>query len=158
MQFKHAKPIMKYFSIILFGSFTKWLQRCNPNILWILMSSWSSCQIFSLTGRSHGLMSLEELSELVKDSVEPLKQKAEQRLDELSVLMRETTQTLNHWDTETNETVKLIHNTRDEHVRALLLCQWLCFPLSCFFSIQVFSHWRNNSVSILKGIFCPIQD
>ena len=61
-------------------------------------------------------MSLDELSELVKDSVEPLKQKAEQRLDELSVLMKETTQTLNHWDTETDETITLIHSTRDEHV------------------------------------------
>ena len=64
-------------------------------------------------------MSLDELSELVKDSVEPLKQKAEQRLDELSVLMKETTQTLNHWDTETDETVTLIHNTRDEHVSTI---------------------------------------
>ena len=70
----------------------------------------------SFPGRSHNLMSLDELSELVKDSVVPLKQKAEQRLDELSVLMKETTQTLNHWDTETDETVAFIHNTRDEHV------------------------------------------
>ena len=73
----------------------------------------------SFPGRPHNLMSLDELSELVKDSVEPLKQKAEQRLDELSVLMKETTQTLNHWDTETDETVKLIHSTRDEHVSTI---------------------------------------
>ena len=73
----------------------------------------------SFPGRPHNLMSLDELSELVKDSVEPLKQKAEQRLDELSVLMKETTQTLNHWDTETDETVTLIHNTRDEHVSTI---------------------------------------
>ena len=76
-----------------------------------------------LPERSHNLMSLDELSELVKDSVEPLKQKAEQRLDELSVLMKETTQTLNHWDTETDETVTLIHSTRDEHVRSCLVCR-----------------------------------
>ena len=61
-------------------------------------------------------MSLEELSELVKDSVEPLKEKAEQRLDELSVLLKETTSTLNSWDAETDETVISIHKTRDEHV------------------------------------------
>ena len=73
----------------------------------------------SFPGRPHNLMSLDELSELVKDSVEPLKQKAEQRLDELSVLMKETTQTLNHRDTETDATVTLIHNTRDEHVSAI---------------------------------------
>ena len=79
---------------------------------------YSSWYVFytRFTGRSHNLMSLEELSELVKDSVEPLKHKAEQRLDELSVLMKETAQTLNNWDTETDETVTLIHNTRDEHV------------------------------------------
>ena len=70
----------------------------------------------SSLGRPHNLKSLDELSKLVRDSVEPLNQKAEQRLDELSVLMKETTQTLNHWDTETDETVTLIHNTRDEHV------------------------------------------
>ena len=62
-------------------------------------------------------MSLEELSELVKDSVEPLKEKAEQRLDELSVLLKETTSILNSWDVETDQTVTLIHKTRDEHVR-----------------------------------------
>ena len=72
-----------------------------------------------LPGQSHNLMSLDELSELVKDSVEPLKQKAEQRLNELSVLMKETTQTLNHWDTETDETVTLIHHTRDGHVSTI---------------------------------------
>ena len=62
-------------------------------------------------------MSLEELSELVKDSVEPLKEKAEQRLNELSVLLKETTSILNSWDVETDQTVTLIHKTRDEHVR-----------------------------------------
>ena len=82
----------------------------------------------SFPGRSHNLMSLDELSELVKDSVEPLKQKAEQRLDELSVLMKETTQTLNHWDAETDEMITLIHNTRDEHVstyQSLTSLGWL---------------------------------
>ena len=76
-------------------------------------------QVYILTGQAHSLMSLEELSELVKDSVEPLKEKAEQRLDELSVLLKETTSTLNSWDVEMDETVTLIHKTRDEHV---------CFP------------------------------
>ena len=61
-------------------------------------------------------MSLEELSELVKDSVEPLKELAEQRLNELSVLLKETTSTLNSWDVETDETVTLIHKTREDHV------------------------------------------
>ena len=73
-------------------------------------------QVHIFTGQAHSLMSLEELSELVKDSVEPLKQRVEQRLDELSVLMKETTSILNSWDVETDETVTLIHKTRDEHV------------------------------------------
>ena len=76
-------------------------------------------QVHIFTGQAHSLMSLEELSELVKDSVEPLKEKAEQRLNELSVLLKETTSTLNSWDVETDETVTMIHKTRDEHV---------CFP------------------------------
>ena len=62
-------------------------------------------------------MSLEELSELVKDSVEPLKAKAEHRLNKLSVLLKETTSTLNSWDVETDGTVTMIHKARDEHVR-----------------------------------------
>ena len=108
-----------------------------------------------VSGRSHNLMSLDEL---VKDSVEPLKQKAEQRLDELSVLMKETTQTINHWDTETDETVTLIHNTRDQHVRALLPCQWLCFRLR-FFSygcfptggiIQRLFFWKLHYIKVPK--------
>ena len=61
-------------------------------------------------------MSLDELSELVKDSVEPLKEKAEQRLNGLSVLLKETTSTLNSWEVETDETVTLIHKTREDHV------------------------------------------
>ena len=65
-------------------------------------------------------MSLDELSDLVKDSVEPLKQDVEKRLDELAVLMKKTTQTLSHWDIETDETITLIHNTRDEHVSLTL--------------------------------------
>lgn len=65
-------------------------------------------------------MSLDELSDLVKDSVEPLKERAEERLDELAVLMKTTTQTLGHWDIETDETVTLIHNTRDDHVSLTL--------------------------------------
>ena len=73
-------------------------------------------QVHIFSGQAHSLMSLEELSELVKDSVEPLKAKAEQRLNELSVLLKETTSTLNSWDVETDETVTLIHKTREDHV------------------------------------------
>ena len=98
----------------------------------------------SFPGRPHNLMSLEELSELVKDSVEPLKQKAEQRLDELSVLMKETTQTLNQWDTETDETITLIHNTRDEHVgllptRLILLALHTCLIKFCL----IYNHQKT---------------
>ena len=80
-------------------------------------------QVHIFSGQAHclTLMSLEELSELVKDSVEPLKEQAEQRLDELSVLLKQTTSTLNCWDAETDETVILIHKTRDEHVCFFIL-------------------------------------
>ena len=97
----------------------------QPNISSITEKTAKCGNLFAISGshffsgQVHSLMSLEELSELVKDSVESLKEQAEQRLDELSVLLKETTSTLNSWDVETDETVTLIHKTRDEHV---------CFP------------------------------
>ena len=64
-------------------------------------------------------MSLKKLSEDLKGSVEPLKIKVEDKFDEISVVIKETTITLSEWDIETEEGVRHIGRTRDEQVTAI---------------------------------------
>ena len=75
-----------------------------------------------LTGSPHKqkLVSLKKLSDDIKGSVEPLKIKVEDRFDDISVVIKETTIALSEWDIETEEGVRLIRRTKDEQVVLLL--------------------------------------
>ena len=61
-------------------------------------------------------MALIEMEVELKKYLEPTTQKAEKRIDELSAILRETTQTLNEWDSETEKSVSELHRARDEQV------------------------------------------
>ena len=73
------------------------------------------CIIIS-KGASHDLMALIEIESELKGHLEPSKQKAEERIDELSAIVRETTQTLSEWDSHTEQSVTELHRARDEQV------------------------------------------
>ena len=62
-------------------------------------------------------MSLDELSEQVKEGLEPIKKKGEDQFEELSDIANETTLLLDVWDGQTEEGVQLLHQIKDEHVR-----------------------------------------
>ena len=61
-------------------------------------------------------MALIEMEAELKKYLEPTKQKAEERIDELSAIVRETTQTLHEWDSETEKSISELHRARDEQV------------------------------------------
>ena len=73
------------------------------------------CIIIS-EGTSHDLMALIEIESELKGHLEPSKQNAEERIDELSVIVRETTQTLSEWGSHTEQSVSELHRARDEQV------------------------------------------
>ena len=72
-------------------------------------------------GSAHTFMALIEMEAELKKYLEPTKQKAEERIDELSAIVRETTQTLNEWDSGTEKSVSERHRVRDEQVSEKLL-------------------------------------
>ena len=61
-------------------------------------------------------MALIEMETELKKYLEPTKQRAEERIDELSAIVRETTQTLNEWDSDTEKSISELHRGRDEQV------------------------------------------
>ena len=61
-------------------------------------------------------MALIELEEEFKQYLEPLKQRVEDRFDELSSIVKQTTLSLSQWDTETEQSVSTLHQARDEQV------------------------------------------
>ena len=61
-------------------------------------------------------MALIEIESELKGYLEPSKQEAEERIDELSAIVRETTQTLSEWDSHTEQSVSELHRARDEQV------------------------------------------
>lgn len=65
-------------------------------------------------------MALIEISAEFTQYLEPTKQSAEDRIDQLSGIIRETTLRLNQWDFETEESVRVLNQTRDEQVRDIL--------------------------------------
>ena len=69
-----------------------------------------------ISGTAHDMMALIEIEAELKKNLEPSKQKAEQRIDGLSAIARETTHTLNNWDSETEKSVSELHRARDEQV------------------------------------------
>ena len=70
----------------------------------------------NISGTPHAFMALIEIESELKKHLEPSKQRAEERIDGLSAIVRETTQTLNNWDSETENAVRELHNARDEQV------------------------------------------
>ena len=69
-----------------------------------------------ISGTAHDMMALIEIEEELKKHLEPAKQKAEQRIDELSTIVRETTQTLHEWDSKTEKSISELQKARDEQV------------------------------------------
>ena len=72
--------------------------------------------IFIGTGQPHDLMALIELEKEFTQYLEALKQTVEDRFDEYSALVKETTLSLSQWDAETENSVVALHNARDEQV------------------------------------------
>ena len=70
----------------------------------------------NVSGTPHAFMALIEIEAELKKHLEPSKQKAEERIDGLSAIVRETTQTLSDWDSETEKSVSVLHKARDEQV------------------------------------------
>ena len=68
-------------------------------------------------GDSHKLMALIfQLEKELITSLEPLKEKVEDRVDELSALVEETAECLNLWDTDTEQSVADLREVRDQQV------------------------------------------
>ena len=63
-------------------------------------------------------MALIELEQEFTKYLEPLKQTVEDRFDEFSAPVKETTLSLSKWDAETEESVVALHKARDEQVRS----------------------------------------
>ena len=68
-------------------------------------------------GDSHKLMALIfQLEKELITSLEPLKEKVEDRVDELSALVEETAECLNLWDPDTEQSVADLREVRDQQV------------------------------------------
>ena len=68
------------------------------------------------SGSAHAFMALIEMEAELKKYLEPTKQQAEERIDELSAIVREATQTLSEWDSDTEKSITQLHRARDEQV------------------------------------------
>lgn len=66
-------------------------------------------------------MALIEIATELTQYLEPTKQRAEERIDKLSGIIKETTVKLNQWDSETEGSVEGLNQTRDEQVGLFLL-------------------------------------
>ena len=96
----------------------------------------------NVSGTPHAFMALIEIEAELKKHLEPSKQKAEERIDGLSAIVRETTQTLNDWDSETEKSVSVLHKARDEQVSLS--------KLHCMFQIKyVIYIFSYNSSQVL---------
>lgn len=61
-------------------------------------------------------MSLIELSSALAELLEPIKQRAEENVDELSSVVNKTTAMISQWDSETEKSLGLLRDTRDDQV------------------------------------------
>ena len=125
--------------------------------------------IFIGTGQPHDLMALIELEKEFTQYLEALKQTVEDRFDEYSALVKETTLSLSQWDAETENSVVALHNARDEQVssseglspcgckrhffnnnnRALIYCSGICICQSTTVCISI-SHAGADLTMQLK--------
>ena len=81
-------------------------------------------------GSAHAFLALIDMEAELKKYLESTKQKAEERIDDLSAIVRETTQTLNEWDFETENSISELHKARDEQVSEKLLYPYCVHCLS----------------------------
>ena len=68
------------------------------------------------SGSAHTFMALIEMEAELKKYLEPTQQRAEDRIDELSAIVRVATQTLKEWDSDTEISITQLHTARDEQV------------------------------------------
>ena len=61
-------------------------------------------------------MAVEDLAYLAKSKLEPFKIQAEEKFEELSALVKETTIQISQWDVDTEASVRIIHQARDKQV------------------------------------------
>ena len=61
-------------------------------------------------------MAVEDLADLAKSKLEPLKKQAEEKFEDLSALVKETTIQISQWDLDTEANVRIIHKARDQQV------------------------------------------
>ena len=69
-----------------------------------------------LVSGDHKLIAVEDLADLAKSKLEPFKQEAEDKFEELSSLVKETTIQISQWDVDTEANVRIIHQARDQQV------------------------------------------
>ena len=62
------------------------------------------------------MIAVEDLADLAKFKLEPYKKQAEEKFEKLSALVKETTIQISQWDVDTEASVRIIHQTRDEQV------------------------------------------
>ena len=62
------------------------------------------------------MISVEHLADLTKSKLEPFKEQAEERFEELSALIKEATIQISQWDVDTEANVRIIHESRDKQV------------------------------------------
>ena len=106
-----------------------------------------------ISGTAHDMMALIEIEEELKKYLEPAKQKAEQRIDELSTIVRETTQTLREWDSHTEQSVSELHRARDEQVCERINTHSLVYIL--YVTLTRFksqSNWTNNWMTLIACV------
>ena len=73
-------------------------------------------QLLPVSG-DHKMISVEHLADLTKYKLEPYKNQAEERFEQLSALVKETTIQISQWDVNTEANVRIIHRTRNEQVQ-----------------------------------------
>ena len=61
-------------------------------------------------------MAVEDLADLAKSKQEPFKIQAEEKFEELSALVKETTIQISQWDVDTEANVRIIYQARDKQV------------------------------------------
>ena len=63
---------------------------------------------------------METLESRLTENINKIKTEVDERLEKLSVLVKDGMQDLSLHDTQTNEMIRMIHSARDEQVRVYL--------------------------------------
>lgn len=95
----------------------KCYRRVTSRFCWTTLELRIS-SILPVTG-DHRLIAVEDLADLAKSKLEPFKKQAEEKFEELSALVKETTIQVSQWDVDTETSVRIIHQARDNQVKKL---------------------------------------